>query len=177
MTAPRRTVAGTLGVLAAAMLGACDAGGRPPTQYSDRQPPAAGRVTVPYVMTSGFQAGPRAEFQRVRNPYEGATREGEQYYTAFNCGGCHGGLGGGGIGPPFLVRDFIYGSDPGNIFQSIVQGRPHGMPAYGGKAPDEVIWKIVAYVQSLAEPYLRDAPERDEHGADGRDREHGEEGG
>jgi hypothetical protein len=99
----------------------------------------------------------------VRNPFAGAAR-GRQYYMAFNCAGCHGGRGGGGIGPPFLVRDFIYGSDPGNIFQSIVQGRPHGMPAYGGKAPDEVIWKIVAYVQSLAEPYLRDAPERDERG-------------
>lgn len=151
------------------VLAACDVGGRPPSEYSELQSPPSGHITVPHVQTSGFQAGARVVRPTMRNPFEGATREGRQYYMAFNCAGCHGGLGGGGIGPPFLVADFIYGSDPANIFQSIVQGRPNGMPAYGGKAPDEVIWKIVAYVQSLAEPYRREAAGM----AEGADREHG----
>jgi mono/diheme cytochrome c family protein len=85
-----------------------------------------------------------------------ARRRGRRYYMAFNCAGCHGVRGGGGIGPPFAVPTFIYGNAPGNIFQSIVQGRPHGMPAYGGKAPDEVLWMIAAYVESLSRPHQRD---------------------
>lgn len=148
---------------------ACDLGGRPPTEFSELQAPPSGHVSVPHVLTSEFQAGTRVVRPVMRNPFEGATHEGRQYYNAFNCAGCHGGRGGGGIGPPFLVASFIYGSDPANIFQSIVQGRPQGMPAYGGKAPDEVIWKIVAYVQSLAAPYQQNAAGL---GA-GADREHG----
>jgi cytochrome c oxidase cbb3-type subunit III len=138
------------------LVAACDGFGRPPAEYSAVQRPPSGAVTVPHVQTAEFQAGPYVRYAGVRNPFEDAVDEGRQYYMAFNCAGCHGGRGGGGIGPPFLVADFIYGSQPGNIFQSIIQGRPQGMPAYGGKAPDEVIWKIVAYVRSLAEPYQQD---------------------
>jgi cytochrome c oxidase cbb3-type subunit III len=144
--------------------------GRPASEYSTLESPPSGHVTVPWVQTSGFQAGAAVARPVLRNPFEGATNEGRRYYMAFNCAGCHGGRGGGGIGPPFLVPEFIYGSDPGNIFQSIVQGRPYGMPAYGGKASDEVIWKIVAYVQSLAEPYQqqeRGAVEGEDQDSDG----------
>jgi cytochrome c oxidase cbb3-type subunit 3 len=69
---------------------------------------------------------------------------------AFNCAGCHGARGGGGIGPPFADAEWIYGGEPQNVFQSVVQGRPAGMPAFGGQIPDEQVWKIVAFVRSLA---------------------------
>lgn len=154
------------------LLAGCDSFGfgRPPAEHSAVERPPSGAVTVPHVQTTDFQAGPYVRYAGIRNPFADAVDEGRQYYMAFNCAGCHGGRGGGGIGPPFLVADFIYGSDPGNIFQSVIQGRPQGMPAYGGKAPDEVIWKIVAYVQSLAEPYRQD----DEATfGEGTDREHG----
>jgi cytochrome c oxidase cbb3-type subunit III len=151
------------------LVAGCDLFGRPPSEYSAVDRPPSGTVTVPYVQTTDFQAGRYVQYARVVNPFADGANEGRQYYMAFNCAGCHGGQGGGGIGPPFLVPDFIYGGDAGNIFQSIIQGRPQGMPAYGGKAPDEVIWKIVAYVQSLAEPYRRD----DDRLGAGTDREHG----
>jgi cytochrome c oxidase cbb3-type subunit III len=154
---------------ASALLAGCDVFGRPPSEYSAAAAPPSGRVTVPYVQTGGFQAGGEVAYPVMLNPFADAVHEGQRYYTAFNCGGCHGGRGGGGIGPPFLVEEFIYGSQPANIFQSIVQGRPHGMPAYGGKAPDEVIWKITAYVESLAAPYRRRSGV-----PAGRDREHGD---
>jgi mono/diheme cytochrome c family protein len=48
------------------------------------------------------------------------------------------------IAPP------IYGGEPANIFLSIVQGRPNGMPAYPGQIPDDQVWRIVAFVSSLA---------------------------
>jgi hypothetical protein len=54
-------------------------------------------------------------------------------------------------GVEFRDRDWIYGDDPASFFQSIAQGRPNGMPAFGFKLPDEQIWKIALYVQSLGE--------------------------
>lgn len=115
-------------------------------------PTRSGDVSVPEVRTTTFQAGVATQKPLMRNPYADAVDEGEQFYTAFNCAGCHGARGGGGIGPPLARAPFIYGNEPQNIFQSIVQGRPNGMPAFGGKVPDEVVWKIAAYVRSMSAP-------------------------
>lgn len=112
----------------------------------------SGDVSVPQVRTTTFQAGPATARPLMRNPYADAVDEGERFYIAFNCAGCHGARGGGGIGPPLARGSFIYGNEPQNIFQSIVQGRPYGMPAFAGKAPDEVVWKIAAYVRSMSAP-------------------------
>ena len=67
-----------------------------------------------------------------------------------NCAGCHGGAGGGGIGPPLADEQWIYGSSDANIYASIVQGRPNGMPAFGPSLQGEVVWKLAAYVKSLS---------------------------
>jgi cytochrome c oxidase cbb3-type subunit 3 len=77
------------------------------------------------------------------------TGTGQQLFTWFNCAGCHGARGGGGIGPPLRDKMWIYGSDPASIYQSIAQGRPNGMPAFGGKIPDEQIWSLEMYIRSL----------------------------
>lgn len=137
---------------------ACEAPERPTWRRTEGPP--SGQVTAPTVLTSEFQAGLWVPPPEVQNPYGGAMEEGYRYFTAFNCDDCHGARGGGGIGPPLARADFIYGRRPEQIFQSIVQGRPNGMPAYGGKAPDEVIWKITAYVESLATG--RERGDRDE---------------
>jgi len=107
------------------------------------------------VRTSSIEAGPATPNPVVRNPYDEDARaiaDGKLLYEGFNCAGCHGAAGGGGIGPPFADRDWIYGSEPENIFQSVAQGRPNGMPSFGGKIPEEVLWRIVAYVRSLSPP-------------------------
>jgi cytochrome c oxidase cbb3-type subunit 3 len=104
-------------------------------------------------MTSDLQAGSDTVVA-TRNPFEGnqhALAEGERLYMWMNCAGCHGARGGGAIGPPFRDADWIYGDDPASIFQSIQQGRPNGMPAFGVKAPAEDIWRIALYVRSLGE--------------------------
>ena len=61
-----------------------------------------------------------------------AVQRGMSYFTAFNCLGCHTNNGGGGMGRALSNRYFQYGSAPANIYLSIVQGRPNGMPAWGG---------------------------------------------
>jgi cytochrome c oxidase cbb3-type subunit 3 len=54
------------------------------------------------------------------------------------------------MGPALMDSLWIYGSDPANIYATIVQGRPNGMPSFRGKISEQQIWQIVAYVRSLS---------------------------
>ena len=87
----------------------------------------------------------------VDNPYEGdvkAIQEGRRLYNWMNCKGCHG-EGGGGIGPTLWDDQWRYGGRGVDIAESILHGRPDGMPAFAGHIPEDQVWRIVAYVQSL----------------------------
>jgi len=49
------------------------------------------------------------------------------------------------------------------IYATIVQGRPNGMPAFAGKLPATQVWQLVAYVRSLSGWIRKDvAPARDD---------------
>jgi len=74
---------------------------------------------------------------------------GQRLYRAFNCVGCHHN-GGGGIGPALMDDRWIYGSEPRNIYETILEGRPNGMPSFRGKIANQQVWQIVAYVRSLS---------------------------
>lgn len=74
--------------------------------------------------------------------------EGKRLYHWFNCQGCHAN-GGGDIGPALMDDKWIYGSDPRNVFETILAGRPNGMPSFQGKITDAQAWQIVGYVRSL----------------------------
>jgi cytochrome c oxidase cbb3-type subunit III len=94
----------------------------------------------------------RPQPARTGGRYEGnayAISEGKRLYQWYNCSGCHF-QGGGGIGPPLMDDQWIYGSDPQNIHETIVEGRPNGMPSYGGHIPEDQAWMITAYVQTLS---------------------------
>jgi cytochrome c oxidase cbb3-type subunit 3 len=89
--------------------------------------------------------------------------EGKRLYTFYNCSGCHSN-GGGGMGPALMDDKWIYGSQPTNIFESIVEGRPNGMPTWRNKIPDAQVWQIVAYVQSMSGQAPASAmPSRSDH--------------
>jgi cytochrome c oxidase cbb3-type subunit 3 len=89
-----------------------------------------------------------------------AVSEGKRLYNAYNCVGCHA-QGGGAIGPPLMDSVWIYGSHPDQIYSTIVQGRPNGMPSFGGKIPDYQVWELVAYVRSMSGQLSSDvAPSR-----------------
>jgi cytochrome c oxidase cbb3-type subunit 3 len=78
-----------------------------------------------------------------------AMNEGKRLYDSYNCSGCHA-HGGGAIGPALMDDAWIYGSEPANIFATIVEGRPNGMPSFRGKVPDAQVSQLVAYVRSLS---------------------------
>jgi len=82
-----------------------------------------------------------------RNAYALAT--GKRLFAWYNCSGCHAN-GGGGSGPALMDDVWIYGGDAKSIYQTIAEGRPNGMPAFGGRIPRDEIWQLTAYVRSLA---------------------------
>jgi cytochrome c oxidase cbb3-type subunit III len=100
---------------------------------------------------SDLQPGGPQPQSPVTNTYDGsayAISEGQRLFNWYNCVGCHAN-GGGGIGPPLIKTEWIYGGEPANLFDTIVNGRPNGMPSWGGRIPQYQIWQIVAYVRSL----------------------------
>jgi cytochrome c oxidase cbb3-type subunit 3 len=54
------------------------------------------------------------------------------------------------MAPPLIDNKWIYGSQPQQIFATIVEGRPNGMPSFRGKIPDHQVWQLVAYVRSMS---------------------------
>jgi cytochrome c oxidase cbb3-type subunit 3 len=131
-----------------------------------RPDPGAAAIAEP-IRVSALQPGdvkPGAESQP--GPYEGnayAIAEGQRLYSSMNCVGCHF-HGGGGIGPPLMDDFWLYGNQPAQIYQTIVEGRPNGMPSFGGKIPPQQVWQLVAYVRSLSGMQPKDAVSaRDDH--------------
>jgi cytochrome c oxidase cbb3-type subunit III len=89
-----------------------------------------------------------------------AVSEGKTLFGQYNCSGCHAN-GGGGIGPPLMDNNWVYGSQPQNVFATIVQGRPNGMPSFRNRVPEYQVWELVAYVRSLSGLLPKDvAPSR-----------------
>ena len=106
-------------------------------QTASETPLYAGAAAPPPSMASPFQD----------NAW--GVAEGKRLYSNYNCVGCHAN-GGGGIGPPLMDDEWIYGWQPGNLFNTIVEGRPNGMPSFRNKIPDYQVWQLVAYIESLS---------------------------
>lgn len=97
-------------------------------------------------------ATPNTLASTIRNPYEGdsaAAREGERLYQQMNCADCHGYDLKGGMGPNLTDRYWRYGGSPAEIYKTLWEGRPQGMPAWGRALPPEQLWKLVTYIQSF----------------------------
>ena len=102
-------------------------------------------------LPAGFPLAVKQLF--VANPYEGdkkAIATGAQLFIAYNCLDCHGAEGSGAMGPSFQDGRWHFGGSPASVFESIYQGRPDGMPAWGGRISNDQIWMLTAYVRSLA---------------------------
>jgi cytochrome c oxidase cbb3-type subunit 3 len=147
-------------IVAGLALGGCKREERRFTEW----PPTAS--TEGAVREVELQPGPPVARVAIRSAYEQnayAVAQGKQLFSQFNCTGCHF-HGGGGIGPPLMDDQWIYGSEPENIYETIVEGRPNGMPAFGGKLSAQQVWQLAAYVRSMSGLLRKDvAPGRDDH--------------
>ena len=93
------------------------------------------------------------------NPFaadKGALAEGRRFFVSYNCAGCHGDHGGGGMGPSLRDRVWLYGGSHASVANSIAAGRSFGMPAWRKMLTDAQIWQITAYLKSMR---TRDEPQ------------------
>lgn len=121
----------------------------PPTQSQAGTQPTY-FVEHPEHIQPGLAAAGR--WAPLTNPFEGDAAkiaEGGKLFIAYNCMDCHGAEGAGAMGPSLQDGRWHFGGTPGAVFQSIYEGRPDGMPSWGGRIADDQIWRLVAYVRTL----------------------------
>ncbi|HEX9191559.1 MAG TPA: cytochrome-c oxidase, cbb3-type subunit II [Candidatus Deferrimicrobiaceae bacterium] len=86
-----------------------------------------------------------------KNPFAGnraAEEEGEKIFRE-NCRSCHGEEGSGGFGPKLAVKTHRFGNADADLFSSVAEGRPGGMPAFLPQLGKDRVWKVVAYIRRL----------------------------
>ena len=138
-----------LAVLIALLLAGCNRSAQPalPAEQPSR-PIVIGSALDPGVGYSLVTTDPRAA--AYYNNAE-AVNTGKRLFQQYNCSGCHSN-GGGGMGPDLMDDVWIYGSRLEQIHQTLVDGRPNGMPSWGNKVPDQQLWQLAAYVRSMSLP-------------------------
>lgn len=122
--------------------------------------------------SSPMETAQSAEKGALKNPYStddaAVVEEGHEIYMAAGCNGCHGGTGGGGMGPPLTNPVWIYGKDDDTLFRLTALGtdalQEQGytrtgsenvvgpMPAQGTivKSTDDM-WKMITWIRSINE--------------------------
>ena len=152
--------AARLAVLVALLAGTgCE---REARRFDERPPAPAGGGAV---RLSPIEAGPptkQVAMVELSDDNAYTTAQGKRLFSQFNCTGCHGN-GGGNSGPALMDDRWIYGSQPENIYATIVQGRPNGMPSFQ-RLQSQQVWQLVAYVRSLSGLLPKDVDGgRDDH--------------
>lgn len=167
--ATRKLVA-ALALAVCAVTAACDrtsTPAAPPAAADDWNASALKQVPLADVAgPADFDAG------EVSNPVEGdaqAIQTGRTLYMSMNCAYCHGIDAGGLIGPSLKDAYWRYGGSAAEIYLSIHDGRPKGMPAWRGVLPKQSLWQLTAYIQSLQKSTegMSGGPEGRQHGAGG----------
>jgi mono/diheme cytochrome c family protein len=85
----------------------------------------------------------------VAVPTQTVVDDGAKLFVAYNCVDCHGGGGSGLMAPSLADNRWRYGGTPDQIYRSIVEGRPEGMPRWGPLIPEPQLRRLVVYVQTL----------------------------
>jgi cytochrome c oxidase cbb3-type subunit 3 len=142
------------GLISSAVLlagSACRPEGAATTRADSRALPPEGQLAaLPLAEIAGAATlGPANEVSNPVGGDAGAIEDGHRLFMAMNCAGCHGYDAKGGMGPDLTDAYWRYGGTPSGIYNSIYEGRPQGMPAWGRTLPALDVWKLVAFVQSL----------------------------
>lgn len=115
-------------------------------------PPMAAAMADLRLMPNGISGTPPEIYFALDHTYEGnaySLSQGKRLYSWFGCGSCHGADGNGGIAPSFADGWWLYGPEMVSVTASIMDGRPHGMPAFRDKMTAEQIWQLAGYVRTI----------------------------
>jgi cytochrome c oxidase cbb3-type subunit 3 len=85
------------------------------------------------------------------NPYRGdaaAIAEGKEVFSTI-CVACHLADGRGMVGPSLIDPYWKYGHSDQELFTTVSEGRPGGMPAWKTQLSSDKIWKALAYLETL----------------------------
>jgi cytochrome c oxidase cbb3-type subunit 3 len=144
------------GAVLLALLAGTACGTGTDTPHVARVPTA--RMDSPVGPLPGASDGSEAP---AENPFANdgrALQEGRRFFVAYNCAGCHGDHGGGGMGPSLRDERWLYGSSDADVADSIAEGRAHGMPSWQRMLTEAQIWQIAAYVKSMRTSHEPDPP-------------------
>lgn len=142
---------------------ACALAGCEREQRRFTEDPGASSLPKSIALSTIQPGGPTPSMDSPYDYNAHAIAQGKQLYEWFNCTGCHA-QGGGAIGPPLMDATWVYGDQPQNIFATIVEGRPNGMPSFRGRIQTQQVWQLVAYVRSMSGQVPKDAsPSRSDH--------------
>ena len=93
----------------------------------------------------------------TNNPYHGdavAIAKGAETWATI-CVACHLPEGTGLVGPSLVDGYSKYGNSDADLFKTVAEGRPLGMPPWGPGLGTEKIWQVLAYLETMpkrAEP-------------------------
>lgn len=150
-------------IIGAVVIAAVGAGAT--AWFLTTQDRTSARVSLSYpegaaaVVPLGFSAG--AQPESVSPPPASliedrvAVADGRKLFLSMNCAGCHGYDARGNMGPDLTDDEWRYGGTALEVYKSLYEGRPKGMPAWGHSLPPNALWQLVAYIHSLggmAEP-------------------------
>jgi cytochrome c(L) len=113
-------------------------------------------MLIALMTAAGLHAGTTAAGtvpagKEMKNPFEGkpeAIKEGDKIFDA-KCSECHMD-GTGGAGPNLTDDTWIYGGSDAEVFETISGGRKGGMPSWKGELSKDEIWKVIAFIRSIA---------------------------
>lgn len=128
----------------AAVMTLLAAGCRRETRDFDHGGPSAGEIESAKPARTAPRGPEAAEEMNAL-----ALSEGKRLYSQFNCGTCHA-QGGGDIGPALRDAKWIYGPSSRDVYTSIMDGRPNGMPAFRARITDTQARQLAAFVRSLS---------------------------
>lgn len=77
-----------------------------------------------------------------------AIAEGQEVWATI-CVACHLADGRGLVGPSLVDPYWKYGNSDEELFVTVSDGRPAGMPPWGAQLGTEKIWKVLAYIETL----------------------------
>jgi len=85
---------------------------------------------------------------------ENVVKVGKEVFDG-RCVACHGTEGEGKIGPSFLDDTWLYDSSDEGIVESVRDGRPKGMPAWGKMLSEEELVGVTSYIKKLNQSALQ----------------------
>lgn len=87
--------------------------------------------------------GKRVSVQTTQS--SGSAFEGRRAFLKYNCSGCHGARGGGGMAPNIV-------GEADEVGEAVLQGKDEGMPSYQGIVTTTDINNLAAYLRSIGKP-------------------------